>query len=114
MIDVLHTATGWGVILEVTDLTGGGMAALAEAVRDALDSVPAVEIRARPSREGGRNYYDRFCFKVSASVEGEPFEVADGGLVDWTQRLVASRKERLMISGVGVERLAMLIAGRAR
>jgi len=108
--DVLHTATGRQVILEVTDLTGGGMATLVEAVREAVDDAPAVEVRDRPSREGGRNYYDRFCFKVSASVEGDPFEVADGGLVDWTQRLVASRKERLMISGVGVERLAMLTA----
>jgi len=108
--DVLHTATGRQAILEVTDLTGGGMATLVEAVREAVDGAPAVEVRDRPSREGGRNYYDRFCFKVSASVEGDPFEVADGGLVDWTQRLVASRKERLMISGVGVERLAMLTA----
>jgi hypothetical protein len=111
--DVLHTATGWAVIVEITDLTGGGMAALMDAVREAVDGAPAVEVRDRPSREGGRDYYDRSCFKASVSVEGEAFEVADGGLVDWTQRLVASRKERLMISGVGVERLAMLMAGRA-
>jgi hypothetical protein len=44
---------------------------------------------------------------------GQPFEIADGGLVDWTQRLVPSRKERLMISGLGVERLALALGGSA-
>jgi hypothetical protein len=62
----------------------------------------------RPDREGGRAYYDRLCFKAFAQVDGERIEIADGGLVDWTQRLLQSRKERLMISGLGVERLATL------
>jgi len=37
--------------------------------------------------------------------------VADGGHVDWTQQLVASRKERLMISGLGLDRLALASRG---
>jgi hypothetical protein len=35
-------------------------------------------------------------------------EMGDGGFVDWTQKLVQSGKERLMTSGLSLERLAML------
>ena len=34
--------------------------------------------------------------------------MADGGFVDWTAALLANRKERLLISGYGVDRLAGL------
>ena len=34
--------------------------------------------------------------------------MADGGFVDWTATLLANRKERLLISGYGVDRLAGL------
>ena len=34
--------------------------------------------------------------------------VADGGFVDWTWKLLSDRKERCLISGAGIERLAAL------
>jgi hypothetical protein len=106
-VDVISRVTGSDAVVELTDLTGADMAGVAEGVRDAL---PGVTVDDRPDREAGRAYYDRMCFKVYASGD-ERFEIADGGLVDWMQRLVQSRKERLMISGLGVERLAMMLAG---
>jgi hypothetical protein len=106
-VDAIARVTGSDAVVELTDLTGAEMANVAGDVRDAL---PGVTVEDRPDRETGRAYYDRMCFKVYASGE-ERFEIADGGLVDWTQRLVQSRKERLMISGLGVERLAMVLAG---
>jgi hypothetical protein len=106
-VDVISRLTGSHAVVELTDLTGADMADVADGVRDAL---PSVTVDDRPDREAGRAYYDRMCFKVYASGD-ERFEIADGGLVDWTQRLVQSRKERLMISGLGVERLAMVLAG---
>jgi hypothetical protein len=106
-VDVISRVTGSDAVVELTDLTGADMSDVAGGVRDALRSVTVDD---RPDREAGRAYYDRMCFKVYASGD-ERFEIADGGLVDWTQRLVQSRKERLMISGLGVERLAMVLAG---
>jgi hypothetical protein len=106
-VDVISRLTGSDAVVELTDLTGADMADVADGVRDAL---PGVTVDDRPEREAGRAYYDRMCFKAYASGD-ERFEIADGGLVDWTQRLVQSRKERLMISGLGVERLAMVLAG---
>ncbi len=35
-------------------------------------------------------------------------EVGDGGFTDWAARLTASNKERLLISGVGIDRVAAL------
>jgi hypothetical protein len=108
--DAIRLVTGSDVVVELTDLTGDGMADVAMLVRAVL---PDVDVRDRPDREGGRAYYDRICFKAYATSAGRPFEIADGGLVDWTQRLVPSRKERAMISGLGVERLALALGESA-
>jgi len=108
--DAIRRVTGSNVVVELTDLAEGRMTDVSTSVRDALADT---DVRDRPDREAGRAYYDRFCFKAYAIADGEPFEVADGGLVDWTQRLVPSRKERLMISGLGVERLALASRGSA-
>lgn len=40
---------------------------------------------------------------MGAAFCGEEQEIADGGWVDWTQKLLENRKERLLISGVGLE-----------
>ncbi len=60
-------------------------------------------------RAAGRGYYRDVCFKVNTLANGVPAEIGDGGFTDWTARLVASKKERLLISGYGLDRLAMLI-----
>jgi hypothetical protein len=105
---VLH-ATTLSVIIKFTDLSEGRMARVAAELRESLEQEGRVGIKDDPDREGGRAYYEGICFKAFAMRDGEPFELSDGGLVDWTQRLVPSRKERLLISGLGVERLATLL-----
>ena len=67
-----------------------------------------VEIITDRDREGGRGYYRDLCYKINARVGGEREELGDGGMTDWTQRLTANGKERLLISGVGIDRLAAL------
>jgi hypothetical protein len=79
------------------------------AVAAALTGLSAEVIMDR-DRATGRGYYRDACFKVNALVSGqEAVEIGDGGYTDWTARLLASRKERLLISGYGLDRLAMLI-----
>jgi hypothetical protein len=57
-------------------------------------------------RTSGRNYYADLCFHLYAvTASGEAFELVDGGLVDWTQRLLSNAKERCVISGIGSERV---------
>jgi hypothetical protein len=64
-------------------------------------------------RQAGRGYYRHLCFKVMAHAGGEPAEIGDGGFTDWTARLTASAKERLLICGLSTDRLATLSAGTA-
>jgi hypothetical protein len=44
-------------------------------------------------------------------LEIREFEIADGGLVDWTQQLLNNKKERFFISGFGLEILNKLEEG---
>ena len=84
---------------------------LGPAVARILAALHAVGIRADvwPEREAARGYYPGLCFKVVAVFDGEEVEVGDGGLVPWTQLLLSDAKERLMISGLSLERLALFI-----
>lgn len=54
-------------------------------------------------------YYRGVQFKIHLDLEGGEFEVADGGFVDWSQKLLQNRKERMMISGLGLERFAKIV-----
>jgi hypothetical protein len=66
------------------------------------------ECQLDPTRESGRGYYRDVCFKIYATDQtGDEIEVGDGGMVDWTQQLLADRKERLLIGALGVERLCL-------
>jgi hypothetical protein len=51
--------------------------------------------------------YAGLCFKVHAAFGGPELEVGDGGFVTWTGQLLGSRKERLLISGYGIDRIAL-------
>lgn len=59
-------------------------------------------------RQAGRGYYRDLCFKVNAYSGGEPQEIGDGGFTDWTARLTANQKERLLISGLSTDRRAAI------
>jgi hypothetical protein len=63
-------------------------------------------------RSSGRGYYLDLCFKIYATASsGKRYELVDGGSVDWTQKLLSSKKERLIISGLGSERLVQIFGG---
>jgi hypothetical protein len=72
-----------------------------------LAGLPNVEVLDDPDRESGRGYYTGLCYKLQATIADRQLEVGDGGFVDWSQRLTGNRKERLLICGIGVDRLAV-------
>lgn len=62
-------------------------------------------------RTRGRGYDHGLAFQVFAETpEGEEVCLTDGGEVAWTQRLLVNRKERLIIGGLGSERLCSVYA----
>jgi len=60
---------------------------------------------------GINNYYKGLQFKAIITLQQRDFEIADGGLVDWTQQLLNNKKERFFISGFGLELLNKLEEG---
>lgn len=82
--------------------------------QDVIDTLVAdltgenVAVAAWPERTAARGYYPNVCFKLNVMHHREEIEVADGGVVDWTRSLLSNNKERLTISGLSLERLAVV------
>jgi hypothetical protein len=81
---------------------------VADAVRADLAGLAGVTVVDDPDRPAGSGYYAGLCYQAFVVRGGVRTEIADGGLVDWTQSLLGNRKERLVISGFGIEALATL------
>jgi hypothetical protein len=97
----------------LTDLSGGAhRSALGEALLSPKQAAwPAIEWGFDDDRVAGRDYYSDACFAVNALCsDGSRANLSDGGLTDWTARLLADQKERLLISGLGSERLMSVAA----
>lgn len=55
-------------------------------------------------------YYKGINFKVYLDKDDEKIEIGDGGFVDWISQMSGNKKERCLISGLGIDR--MLIYNR--
>ncbi|MEG0742945.1 MAG: hypothetical protein RR521_12000 [Clostridia bacterium] len=53
-------------------------------------------------------YYQGVNFKMYMHVGEEKIEIGDGGFTDWMQRLLNNQKQRCLISGIGIDRLALM------
>jgi hypothetical protein len=51
------------------------------------------------------NYYKGIHFKIFMEKDNEQIEIGDGGFVDWMQQMTNNKKERCLISGIGLDRL---------
>ena len=99
-------ATAHPIRIRLTDFDGSfGQVLTTVAARVGSDTV---HCSVDGGREAGRGYYPSVCFKFSVDTGDEVVEVGDGGAVDWASSLLSDRKERLLIAGVSLERLALL------
>lgn len=65
---------------------------------------PEARFRFTLARLEGLAYYCGPCVRISPRTrDGARFPVVDGGLLDWTARLLNDRKERFLASGIGTE-----------
>ncbi|MBM3659924.1 MAG: hypothetical protein FJW95_10545 [Actinobacteria bacterium] len=103
LLGAIERVHGGSVTIRLTDFDGRDANVLQTVIERIGSAARAEEW---PERTAARGYYPGICFKLFVTHDGVEVEVADGGMVDWTQHLVASKKERLMISGLGLERLA--------
>ncbi|AGC43377.1 hypothetical protein MYSTI_02048 [Myxococcus stipitatus DSM 14675] len=80
--------------------------ALFTALHDHLRPHFSVQADTTPAEN---NYYQGVQYKGVIEVAGKDIELIDGGFVDWTQQLLANKKERFLISGLGLEYLTRLV-----
>lgn len=66
-----------------------------------MPDVPIVRDEA-PSDNG---YYKGLNFKLYLRAGDERVEIGDGGFVDWLAQATGNRRERCLISGIGLDRL---------
>jgi len=109
--DVLTTVFNTGPVRfrlqQRADYPDGFIAAILEYLHRQL---PALEVT-RDENSGSNNYYKGLQFKAVITLQQRDFEIADGGLVNWTQQLLNNKKERFFISGFGLELLNKLEEG---
>ena len=75
-----------------------------KAISNLKAEYPKVNFGFNLHRVNGIGYYENLCFSIKAkNKEGVTFSLVDGGLTDWTQRILRNGKERLFISGIGSE-----------
>ena len=81
-------------------------------VVDVLKSKHAdIEFNFNNDTDEGRNYYSGVRFQIYARDKSQTdFLLVDGGFTNWTQQLLSNKKERLLISGIGSERLCVCFA----
>jgi hypothetical protein len=86
------------------------LALLEEQVLKPLRKIsPAVSYHFNLQRLTGLGYYRGPCFHIKAkNAKGDIYTLADGGFVDWTQKLLSDDKERLMTSAIGTEQLCRM------
>ncbi|MDF2674870.1 MAG: hypothetical protein K0R09_3138 [Clostridiales bacterium] len=53
-------------------------------------------------------YYKGIQFKIYVNIDGSEAEAGDGGFVDWSQKLLENKKERMLISAIGIAPLLIL------
>jgi hypothetical protein len=117
-LQLLREATQAGYSVDrfrvtITDLEQGRRESILKAhvLEPLMVNSPGVLCEFDPDRESGRGYYVGACFHVYAThPEGTELELIDGGFTTWTQQLLSSTKERLLISGLGIERLCSLFS----
>jgi hypothetical protein len=81
------------------------LARIREGVLDPLHTrFPEADFRVNPARLEGLGYYSGLTLRISARAsDGNYYPLIDGGMTDWTARLLSNRKERFLISAIGSE-----------
>ena len=81
----------------------GFFASMIDLICKQLSDIP-VTIDEKP---GSNNYYNGVHFKMFMTRGDEQLEIGDGGFVNWIQQLTGNKKERCLITGIGIDRLLL-------
>jgi hypothetical protein len=86
----------------------GHIEAVIAKIHDLVSSPPEINILG--NRDS--NYYPTVSFSWNLKTStGHELNIGDGGITNWTEKLLSNSKERLMISGIGSDRIVSLVKG---
>ncbi|MBB6637534.1 hypothetical protein [Cohnella thailandensis] len=68
-------------------------------------SIKVATTRIEPNFEN--EYYQGLQFTIATNIRGRVYDIGDGGYVDWSQRLLGNKKQRMLISAIGLDRLLL-------
>jgi len=75
-----------------------------EVIGPLRNEFPEAQFRLNQQRLEGLGYYRSFTLRILVQAsDGNRYPLVDGGLTDWTARVLGNKKERLLISGIGSE-----------
>lgn len=79
-------------------------------IRNLVSHFRNTELLIEKPEEASTNYYEHLRFMIDLENEqGLSMNYVDGGFTSWTQELLGSRKERLLISGIGSELILKIL-----
>ena len=81
----------------------GFFEAIAELIKTILPDVPL----SCDLEHEDNNYYKGINYKIYMEKDNDKIEIGDGGFVDWIQKMLNNKKERCLISGIGIDRLLL-------
>jgi hypothetical protein len=90
------------------------VARMAAEVLDPLRAAyPEAQLQLDLTRLEGIGYYDGPCLRIQARPPGErSFTLVDGGFLPWTAELLSDRRERLLSTGIGIDLVCAMFAGK--
>lgn len=80
---------------------------LAQVAACIAEALPGVPLSVDPTQSDS-HYYMGINFKLYMQKGDTAIEIGDGGFVDWIRQMTGSKKERCLISGIGLDRLLLL------
>ncbi|RAP73627.1 hypothetical protein [Paenibacillus montanisoli] len=106
--DMFQTQFGAGIEIILNARPGypDGEELLARTVRFLAEQAPELAVTVNPEPNGNA-YYKGLQFTIKTTIGGQVHYIGDGGYVDWTQQLLGGKKERMLISAIGLDRLLL-------
>ena len=82
---------------------GGFLDSMAELVKNEFPGTPL----SFDHEKEDNNYYKGISYNINMEKDGGRIEIGDGGFVDWIYKMTNNKKERFLISGIGLDRLLL-------
>lgn len=113
--DIFKTVFNTDITIRLTASRGytdskGLIQRLSEYINKKLPEVSLI----KDSTERDNLYYQGLQFTITAKLNGQEINIGDGGIVDWSQQLLGNKKERMFISGIGLEMICYSLVNGAK